>query len=92
MDNFAHIKKHIIDFSAADDEKTMCLVFFKQIWYVAIIGKMDIAKIASMECGIFREHNMNAVFEWFATETFKCFPAHNKNGIGCFGGYLSKMC
>lgn len=52
---------------------------------------MDVFEIASMECGIFSENNVNSVLQQFAAKTFEGFPAHHNDRIGCLGGYLSEM-
>ncbi len=91
MDYLAHIKEHVINVSAADDEDAILLVFVKQVWHIGIIGKMDVFKIASMECGVFSENNVNSVFQQFAAKTFESFPAHHNDGIGRLSGDLSEM-
>jgi len=91
VDYLAHIKEHVVNVSAADDEDAMLLVFVKQVWHIGIIGKMDTVEIASMERGIFSENNVNSVFQQFAAKTFEGFPAHNNDGIGRLSGDLSEM-
>jgi hypothetical protein len=91
VDYLAHIKEHVVNVSAADDEDAMILVFVKQVWHIGIIGKMNVFEIASMQCWIFSENNVNSVFQQFAAKTFEGFPAHDNDRIGCLSGYLSEM-
>jgi hypothetical protein len=91
VDYLAHIKEHVVNIFTADDEDAMFLVFVKQVWHIGIIGKMDIAEIASMQCGVFSENNVNSVFQQFAAKTFEGFPAHHNDRIGRLSSDFSEM-
>ena len=52
---------------------------------------MDVFEIASMECGIFSENNVNSVLQQFAAKTFEGFPARHNDRIGRFSCDFSEM-